>query len=78
MQKFKRQKFFTRIYQVSAISPSFRAKKKNKMFRQLNPFPSSRKNGWGDTELGSTQKALFNDFPSNPAYYAPPRPFTRG
>jgi hypothetical protein len=51
---------FTHNYQISTLFPSFRVKK-NTMFRQLDPLPSSRKNGGGDTELGSKQTALFND-----------------
>jgi len=71
MQKFNTQNF-THNYEFSALFPSFRAKKKNKTFRQLNPFLSSRKKGGGGgTELGSTQTALFKSrqqlFPSDPA-----------
>jgi hypothetical protein len=56
----QRTQMFTHNYQVSSLFPSFSAKK-NKTFRKLNPFSSSRKKGGGDAELGSTQTALFND-----------------
>jgi len=46
--KVQQTKIFTHNYEFCALFPSFRAKKKNKTFRQLNPFPSSRKKG-GET-----------------------------